>query len=175
VNKEARRREQTRPTDTFHGNAGPDQFAGNAGDDAFFGGGGSDTALFDSSNETQGPEGPVHVNLTTGVGTGDGHDTFTSVENLVGSNVGGDTLIGNDKPNYIQGESSAGSVTVIRGRRGDDYLWGAPGADLIYGGRGNDQIFVNDGGSGNDTADGGRGTDLCRFDPGDIVKGCESW
>lgn len=114
-----------------------DVLIGFGGDDILDGGGGLD--LVDYS----GAPGPVVVNLTTGVATGDGTDQLISIERVSGSNAN-DILTG------------SGVDNVMLGRDGDDFMYGLAGNDIIRGNIGND--FV-DGGAGNDTLYGGDGID----------------
>jgi len=80
--------------DTFAGSNGDDIIDGGAGADAINGGLGSDTVSYASAG------GFRDVNLLTGANT-DG-DTYTSIENIVGSSAG-ETLIGNNSDNVIEG------------------------------------------------------------------------
>ncbi len=68
------------------------------------------------------------VDLAAGTGTGGDAqgDTLTGVENLTGSNVGGDSLTGGS------------GVNILRGYGGDDVLRGGAGADTLEGGVGTD-------------------------------------
>ena len=118
--------------DILRGAAGADRFEGGIGADTIDGGSGVDTATFITAGSG------VVANLTTGRGTaGNANgDTYTSIENLVGSNFA-DTLTGSSLSN------------VIEGGRGHDVLLGAAGNDRIEGGVGADNI---NGGSGSDTA-----------------------
>lgn len=80
-------------------------------------------------------------------------DTYTGFENITGSTLGSDTLIGD------------GGINVLDGLGGNDTLAGMGGADTLKGGRGNDLLNgggdndVLDGGAGNDTLSGGTGRD----------------
>ena len=77
-----------------------DTLVGGAGNDTLNGGDGSDTASY------SGATGAVTVNLnTTGpqaVGGGQGSDTLTSIENIIGSKYS-DTLTGNSADNVLNG------------------------------------------------------------------------
>ncbi len=112
--------------DTLHGEDGDDRLAGGAGGDVIAGGLGVDTADYSASSG-------VNVAL-------DGSEAFTgdaagdyldSVENLIGSDIGGDRLIGNAGANRLEGSG------------GDDMLDGKGGADTLVGGMGND-LFILD-------------------------------
>ncbi|NUB11774.1 S8 family serine peptidase [Azospirillum brasilense] len=118
------------------GGAGNDILEGGAGPDTLNGGAGTDTASFRSSN------GSVSVNLMTGTGQGGDAtgDVLIGIDNLIGSDYGHDTLIGNAEANL---------------------LIGGNGNDLIVGGSGNDTLI---GGPGEDTLDGGDGFDTVSYE-----------
>lgn len=112
---------------TLNGGAGNDYLEGLGGADAFIGGTGSDTVSYE--NSVLG----VVSSLTTTFGNGPSvtqtndasGDTYSSIENLVGSSSG-DTLIGESHDNLISGGA------------GDDILEGMAGADALAGGMGSD-------------------------------------
>ena len=84
--------------DTLVGNGGDDTFSGQQGDDVYDGGRGSDTAGYYDQNFADGLVwGPMHVNLRTGIATGDGTDTLISIENATGS-PGADKMVGMGRP-----------------------------------------------------------------------------
>jgi serralysin len=87
---------------------------GALGADTLIGGAGSDTASYEDN------QGAVFVNLTLGQGFGNAAqgDTFSSIENLVGT-VFYDTFIGDENANRLDGA------------RGNDTLTGAGGADTF--------------------------------------------
>ncbi len=124
--------------DSLSGGAGDDLLSGGSGDDTLDGGSGNDTATFEDSSAR------VVVDLEAGTATGEGSDTLTDIENVIGSD-------GND---IITGDSVA---NTIDGGAGDDYVEGGGGNDTIKGGSGNDVI---DAGSGDDVVSGGSGDDL---------------
>ena len=117
--------------DLIEGRGDDDWLEGQGGNDTLDGGEGVDAAAYGDA-----PSG-VSVDLTAGTAQ-DGHgttDTLISIEEISGSEFG-DTLIGNDENNHIQG------------RGGDDLLQGLGGDyDSFRGGQGNDTI---DGGDGTD-------------------------
>lgn len=113
--------------DKLYGGAGNDYLRDDAGRDLFDGGEGQDTASY------YGRRSGITANLETGYNN-DG-DIYISIENLMGSNRGGDRLTGCS---------------------GDNELWGMGGHDRLYGGAGNDKLY---GGSGNDWLYTGSGTD----------------
>jgi Ca2+-binding RTX toxin-like protein len=80
-------------------------------------------------------------------------DTVRSIGRFSGSSAG-DTLIGDDEANWLQG---LGGDDHLEGRGGSDHLMGNEGAD-----------FIN-GGDGDDRCDPG----FFPPDPGDIMLNCE--
>lgn len=118
--------------DTLNGGDDDDLLEGGAGADDIDGGSGIDVAAFESAGSA------VTANLTSGVGTrGNANgDTYTSVENLLGS----------DHADLLTGSSGA---NLIDGGRGNDTLRGSAGNDTLEGGISGDEIH---GGSGIDVA-----------------------
>lgn len=106
----------TSSTAVFHitGGAGNDVMQGGIGDDTFNGGAGNDTVSYHATNGVT-----VDLSITTAqnVGGGQGHDTFTSVENLIGS-AANDVLTGNSGDNVLDGGS--GGIDVLNGGDGND-------------------------------------------------------
>ncbi len=96
------------------GGAGNDTLLGALGADVLIGGTGIDTASYEDN------QGAVFVNLTLGQGFGNAAegDTFSSIENLVGT-VFYDTFIGD------------GNANRLDGALGNDTLTGAGGADIF--------------------------------------------
>ena len=140
-------------SDTLYGGAAADTLEGGAGDDILVGGSGADT-LIGGGNGTNGDtasyEGSasgVTVNLFAGTASGGdaAGDTFSGIENLLGSSQN-DTLTGTSIGNTIDGGA------------GNDTLYGGVGAgdDVLLGGSGND-TFGSD--QGADAIDGGSGTE----------------
>lgn len=113
-----------------------------AGDDTVDGGG---TAILSFADAT----GPISVDLTAGKATGDGTDTLTNVQNVVGSPAA-DTIVGTDAANDIE----AGTGDTVDAKGGDDVIR-ADGAKSVVAGAGNDTITAVsstvDAGDGNDT------------------------
>ncbi|MGL4968057.1 MAG: beta strand repeat-containing protein [Inquilinus sp.] len=109
----------------LQGWGGDDVLRGGAGADVLEGGAGTDTASYYSSAAG------VTVNLADAtVSGGDAAgDTLTSIENLSGSNLGGDILTGNAGANVLQGW---GGNDALVGGGGKDTLTGGAGADRIY-------------------------------------------
>jgi Ca2+-binding RTX toxin-like protein len=132
--------------DRIVGHEGDDRIAGGPGNDAMHGIEGKDTANFYSSPAA------ITASLATNVATGEGSDTMSGIENLVGSKY-------NDK---------------LTGSSGANTLRGYEGKDSYYGGLGDDTITANDG-----NADGiiscGPGSDKVRYDTSFDVPGgdCE--
>ncbi len=137
--------------DTLDGGTGNDKLDGGAGDDILIGGAGADKLTGGSGTDTA-----SYITATKGVSahmvivniagvtppSGDGKgDTFSGVENMIGSKFG-DTLIGNNSANKIEGGN------------GDDGLGGGGGKDILMGGNGNDTLV---GGLGADVLNGGAG------------------
>ncbi len=124
-------------TNTLFGQGGNDTFIGGinlgitqiVGTDSFDGGAGNDTVDYSASNKS------VTVNLSNtsnvvgdvrGTGTG-GHannDTYTSIENIIGS-ANADTLTGSLADNVITG---GGGNDLIAGLAGADTLTGSAGS-----------------------------------------------
>lgn len=95
--------------------------------ESFTGGNGIDTLDYSGS------PGRVTVNLRTGVGnhndaTG---DTFSYIENVIGTNQSMDILTGNELDNYLSG------------RDGWDRFYGSAGADTMDGGPDNDELYYH--------------------------------
>jgi Ca2+-binding RTX toxin-like protein len=111
---------------------GADWLAGLAGDDMLTGGPGADTASFATAPAAV----TVNLTLATAQPTGDGNDTVTTIENVIGGPLG-DTLTGD------------GANNVLDGGPGNDALAGGDGADTLIGAAGDDGIA---GGNGEDIA-----------------------
>lgn len=136
--------------DRITGGAGHDQMFGGIGNDLldpglgndfFSGGAGLDTVNFINGGGTKG----VNVDLTAGTVTGgQGKDTVSGVENIIGTNF----------PDLLKGNSKANSMY---GFNGDDTIDGAGGNDILYGHGDNDDLK---GGIGNDNLFGDVGTDI---------------
>lgn len=133
--------------DTLDAGDGNDNLFGGFGADQLIGGNGIDTANYSLSQA-------IAVNLATGeaIGTEAQGDTFSSIENLIGSKFN-DTLVGDAGNNRING--GAGS--------GVDYLYDGAGSDVLLGGLGADWLWADMGGT-NDVYIGGGGVDWLRFD-----------
>lgn len=126
--------------DSLRGSAGADTLEGGIGRDDIHGGSGLDWAAF----ETAGAR--VIVSLTTETGTaGNANgDTYTAIENLLGSKHD-DILTGSSDDNVIHGGRGHDS---LRGSAGSDTLEGGIGQDDIHGGSGEDWASFTTAGSG---------------------------
>ncbi|OQW63987.1 MAG: hypothetical protein A4S17_00305 [Proteobacteria bacterium HN_bin10] len=161
--------------DTLIGGTGNDTFEGGAGADNFDGGADSVTddhaaragnalAAYGDAIRYVGSASGVAINLGTGAASGGdaAGDTFTGIENVIGSNAGNDTLTGGAGHNQIAG---LGGDDQISGLAGDDVIAGGAGNDVIDGGDGHDNILGDEGndvihaGAGDDLAVGGDGND----------------
>ncbi len=107
----------------LYGNAGNDSFIGGAGYDDMYGGSGIDTVSYAGSYSS------ISASLTSGLGTqGDASDdTYHGVENMIGSVVGGDHLIGDANTNVLTG--GAGGNNTLEGMAGADELHGGGGTN----------------------------------------------
>jgi Ca2+-binding RTX toxin-like protein len=126
--------------DTLYGGSGNDTLAGGGGDDQLRGETGSDTATYKSAG------GGVRADLASGVATGQGADSLSRVERLVGSRYR-DHLRGSRVANVLTGGGGADRMAgragrdILRGNSGNDYLDGGRGADRLYGSRGRDRCL----------------------------------
>jgi Ca2+-binding RTX toxin-like protein len=105
--------------DLLSGGAGNDVLTGGYGNDRLLGGDGLDTASYAGS--TAG----VTVDLVLGVAVGEGTDTLSSIEAVIGSL-------------YVDVLSGDGLDNVLDGGSGDDRLIGLEGRDTLTGGWGAD-------------------------------------
>ncbi|WP_295531335.1 calcium-binding protein [Novosphingobium sp. Chol11] len=142
--------------DTLFGEAGNDLLNGGLGSDALDGGAGTDTATY--ANSALG----VAANLfdsafNTNEAAG---DSYTSVENLVGSAFN-DRLTGDDGNNNIDGGT------------GDDRLSGGVGADTLIGGTGTDTADYGTASSAVGLTLGAGGTGTLGAAAGDSLSGIE--
>ncbi|MEM9317803.1 MAG: calcium-binding protein [Pseudomonadota bacterium] len=127
--------------DTLDGGDGDDLLIGGAGADLMIGGAGRDRAAYWTSTSAIVAD-LFYAEFGTGDATG---DTFTSVEDLQGTNFN-DNLRGDMAGNSIWGGTG---IDTIYGRGGNDILYGQDGNDVLLGGTGGD---VLNGGAGIDRA-----------------------
>jgi Ca2+-binding RTX toxin-like protein len=141
--------------DTLRGEGGTDQLHGGTGDDELDGGLGTDTANFSGSLAS------ISASLTDGTAAGEGSDSFSNVETIIGSEQA-DRLMGSAENDTLNGAGGADSIA------------GLGGADALKGAGGGDTLDSRDGVKGNDTVDGSTGTDTCTTDATEkSVVGCE--
>jgi Ca2+-binding RTX toxin-like protein len=119
---------------TFNGNSGDDILDGRNGDDALTGGAGADQLIGGAGNDTavyRFSNAAVNIDLGTGSAAGGeaAGDTFSGIENLVGSNLA-DTLTGDGNANRLEGGG------------GNDRFVGTGGSDTILGGTGIDSLLL---------------------------------
>ena len=124
--------------DIFTGNAVDNYINGGSGDDYIYGSNGADIIEGGNGNDTVNygaSTSAVTVDLSGAQGSGgfSQGDTYFNIENVIGSEIGDDILIGNSGEN------------IIDGRGGDDILRGGAGNDILRGGAGNDDLYGEDG------------------------------
>ena len=127
--------------DSLFGSSDDNLLLGEGGDDWLEGGWGADTLIggqgIDTASYYFSPTGSVVADLLLGGSSGDARgDTYSGIENLVGSQTG-DQLFGDDLPNEIDG---AEGHDLIVGRGGADRLYGGDGQDILMGGAGGDYL-----------------------------------
>ncbi len=141
--------------DYLDGGADDDVLSGGTGNDAYVGGSGSDTASFNGAGNGI----VVDLSLNGPQNTGEGIDSFSSIENVIGSSLA-DFIHGNAAENNLRGGDGddliwgAGGNDYIFGNNGNDWVWGAEGDDSLHGDHGSDVLT---GGAGNDVLVGGFG------------------
>jgi Ca2+-binding RTX toxin-like protein len=103
---------------------------------------------------------PLHMNLATGIVTGNGHDRVVGGPIAVTGSPFNDVVDGSDHADQIY---SAGGSDIIHARAGDDIVNAdgrtrdKPGADRVRGGKGDDQLSAD---HGDDVLRGGSGHDV---------------
>jgi len=143
--------------DVFFGGSGADSLNGRSGNDTLFGGSGADELVGGTGSDTAAyRSSTAAVTVDLGAGTASGGeavgDTFSSVENLIGSS-GNDILTGSVDANSLEGGS------------GDDSLFGGSGTDsAVFSGFRADYEIVDNGGDSytvtdRNPNDGDEGTD----------------
>ncbi len=138
--------------DTMFGEAGDDFFVGIGGTDSIHGGDGIDTNSFEDIGT--GVTATIEADNAGTATYGSVVETFTGIENLIGSEF-------DDVLSVFTNRN-----TIIRGRGGDDIMTSLAGNDLLIGGTGNDILRS---GSGNDRSFGNEGSDRLNGGAGDDV------
>ena len=145
--------------DQLFGGAGDDFFVGITGNDSIFGGAGFDTNSFQGIG--QGVTAVIQDDGTGTVSYGIVTETFTDIEQLVGSEFDDDLSVDGSRPTSIFG---LGGNDLLTGGTGADTLVGGAGNDTVRGGIGNDMLF---GSAGDDFLNGGAGDDSLFGEAGD--------
>jgi Ca2+-binding RTX toxin-like protein len=147
--------------DSLSGEGGNDEMSGENGDDWLFGGQGADALDGGLGRDGASYRDSVGINVSLDgslAATGEARgDTFASIENLDGSQLGRDVLVGNAAANSIWGH---GGNDDLYGQAGSDKLFGGMGRDILQGGLGNDVLA---GDLGADALDGGTGSDTASY------------
>ncbi len=127
--------------DTLGGDGGANLIMGLGGNDTLDGGFGSDTldggTGFDTASYYrffQAADIDLQSGTLGGVVAG---DTLISIEAIIGSGIGNDTMRGDAGGNWFAG---SGGQDLLQGREGNDVLDGGSNADTINGGQGNDTL-----------------------------------
>lgn len=141
--------------DRLDGGLGNDFLEPGTGLDRVIGGSNSDTVSYAASARAV----SVDLRLGTALASGQGRDTISGVENVVGTRFA-DVIRGNGSANWLR---LMGGGDSGYGYGGVDRIDGGSGSDRLFGGTGNDQLF---GEAGNDFFNGESGRDLCRQGPG---------
>jgi Ca2+-binding RTX toxin-like protein len=149
---------QGRPGDNIiTGGAGDDTLAGGAGADQLIGGGGIDTADYASSGSA------VTVDLSTGSGGDAAGDSYSGIENVIGSAYD-DTLSSTSSGHSLAGGDGNDIITIEDGSAygddGDDVISSDGTAGTLYGGDGADTLIFDYSGD----AYGGEGSDVYDLD-----------
>jgi Ca2+-binding RTX toxin-like protein len=169
--------------DLLYGDNGDDVLEGGDGADTLDGGTDSETSGLapDPTNTTKpygdtiryvGAGGAVSINLATRAVSGSQASgdiittytangvTYSTIENVTGSDGYGDTLTGDSRGNRLFGLGGNDNLT---GGAGDDVLVGGVGTDTLHGDDGDDNLS---GGDGDDIIYGGNNEDLLSGDAG---------
>ncbi len=147
--------------DAINGNAETNELRGGPGDDVVVGAGGDDTLAGGDGIDTLAfgaVEDGVQVDLRSGTSLGEGTDSLSGFENVIGTSKA-DTIDADHGPSLVVG--GPGSDEIF-GHDGTDVLQGGPGNDQLFGGKGSDALNA---GPGRDQLDGGQGDDACRGGP----------
>lgn len=137
--------------DTIDGGGGDDLLQGGSGDDVLIGGWGADIIDGGSGNydlvDFSGINQAVTVSLFNGTAVGQGSDTLTGIEQVIGT-FKSDVIKWDDYTNTnttytgLSFSGLAGNDTLY-GSNGSDVLDGGLGADLMAGGEGSDTYIVD--------------------------------
>lgn len=124
--------------DILQGMSGADELWGGSRHDLLYPGPGPDAVYGGRRRDTvsyEEVEAPMEVDLALGRARGEGYDILSGVENVHGSTVYENVLIGDDGPNWLVGGDPS---EVLRGGGGNDHLAGNFGRDQLRGGPGFD-------------------------------------
>ncbi len=127
---------------TVYGEDGSDTFRPGSGIEVFDGGTGADTLDFRSTSGVR-----VYLDgsgLNTGTAVG---DDYIGIENVQGSALGADVLVGDAANNVLRGY---GGVDTLSGGNGLDVFFGGAGIDRLTGGLGDDRFVFEKPGDGGD-------------------------
>lgn len=155
--------------DVLIGTAGPDELTSGGGADVMSPGGGDDLVQAGPGTDRVsfvGAARSVLVNLAEGFAVGEGSDSVSGVEDVVGSRFA-DNITGSAADNRLDGGSGDDDVTGVAGA---DVVIGGDGLDDLFGGAGSDRLRARDGRA--DRVDGGVATDTCSVDSRDLVRRC---
>jgi Ca2+-binding RTX toxin-like protein len=117
------------------GNTSNNTLIGNSGANIFNGAGGTDIVSYELSRYGV----TADLSNTASQYTGQGYDTFISIEGLTGTDDN-DTLTGNTVANILNG---GGGNDTLNGGAGNDTLNGGLGNDVMNGGDGSDRYYVD--------------------------------
>lgn len=127
--------------ETVRGSAFHDTFFAQDSATYFQGGEGDDTVSYVSSSTANNVVLAVDLTNNLGLnGLAEG-DTFESIENIIGSTINRNSLVGSSLNNVLSGGVAN---DVLDGRRGDDSLLGGAGNDVLIGGAGLDTLDGGD-------------------------------
>lgn len=107
-------------------------------------------------------------NLIRGLGGNDKLYGRAGNDKILGG-AGNDLLLGEVGNDKLQGDAGADTA---KGGAGRDTLTGGAGRDKLQGDAGNDTLNGADR-AGGDTLNGGAGFDVCTYNKGDVLVGCE--
>ncbi len=109
----------------IYGNGGNDTISGGLGGDYLYGGDGRNSLYYYNSTASV----SVYLNLNYAAGGEAQGDVFSNFQNVIGSNVGNDTIVGDSDYNVILGY---GGNDIISGGAGGDYLDGGAGSNGVW-------------------------------------------